>query len=180
MQSLQFSTRNAIMDIYLDVRAYVADVFDGTPRRCVTRLERGRCLYPLLRQRPHHPVPPMGTLRRPPQNPRHDPHNHPHQFPRRTKCHSRRNDRVAAAMASRSSTSPTKTACPSRPTKSQAAASPASASNYPYPSHNPLTAAPTRPSLAGAAHYVLWHYVIMSCYVSRLIRLQCQNFFVIL
>ncbi len=27
MQSLQFSTRNAIMDIYLDVRAYVAYVF---------------------------------------------------------------------------------------------------------------------------------------------------------
>lgn len=31
MQSLQFSTRNAIMDIYLDVRAYVADVFGGNP-----------------------------------------------------------------------------------------------------------------------------------------------------
>lgn len=31
MQSLQFSTRNAIMDIYLDVLAYVADVFGGNP-----------------------------------------------------------------------------------------------------------------------------------------------------
>lgn len=31
MQSLQFSTRNAIMDIFLDVQSYIADVFGGNP-----------------------------------------------------------------------------------------------------------------------------------------------------
>lgn len=31
MKELKFSTRNAILDIYLDVRAYIADVFGGTP-----------------------------------------------------------------------------------------------------------------------------------------------------
>lgn len=29
MQSIQFSTRNAIMDIFLDVQSYIADVFGG-------------------------------------------------------------------------------------------------------------------------------------------------------
>ena len=31
MKELKFSTRNAIMDIYLDVRTYIADVFGGDP-----------------------------------------------------------------------------------------------------------------------------------------------------
>ncbi len=29
MKELKFSTRNAILDIFLDVRAYIADVFGG-------------------------------------------------------------------------------------------------------------------------------------------------------
>lgn len=31
MQSIQFSTRNAIMDIFLEMQSYVADVFGGNP-----------------------------------------------------------------------------------------------------------------------------------------------------
>lgn len=31
MKEQKFSTRNAILDIYLDVRAYIADVFGGDP-----------------------------------------------------------------------------------------------------------------------------------------------------
>ena len=31
MKELKFSTRNAILDIFLDVRTYIADVFGGNP-----------------------------------------------------------------------------------------------------------------------------------------------------
>lgn len=162
MQAIKSTTRDAIVDFFLDVSCqwaqsqaclsfaecsrdwlkalpflYLRSV-RSQPRWCHTRLEFRRSLHPPLRRGPHYTVSPMGTFRRSSRNPWHDPHNHPHQFPRRTKCHSRRNDRVAAASldranisstgwnrppsrtgwlgqaiasASRSSTSPTKTAC---------------------------------------------------------------------
>ena len=61
----------------------------------VSEKKRGRCLYPLLfRQLPKHPVPSVGTFRRPPRNPRYDPHRHQYQLPRPGRHRPLRNDRL--------------------------------------------------------------------------------------
>ena len=102
----------------------------------VSEKKRGRCLYPLLfRQPPKHPVPSVGTFRRPPRNPRHDPHRHQYQLPRPGRHRPLPNSRPSSTGSSRpqrstaSSTSPMRTTVHSPPTKSPAAASPATASD---------------------------------------------------
>ncbi len=46
MKEIKFSTRNAIMDIFLDLQAYIADVFGGDPEEATLQWNAvGACIH---------------------------------------------------------------------------------------------------------------------------------------